>query len=142
MAKLPTIREIITKEKHIYKGTVSDKVTDPIKDFIDEEIIGIIQNIKMNNYTDVDGVRYKNKETTHYFTQDEKVPINYRKRWTKEDLMKLYKGIVIHGLDLEYLVYWMDYKYTRRQLKYRIKQEEKIRPHMINAAMLRINPKK
>lgn len=140
MERLPTIRELIHNDKDLNKVYVSDKVTDPITDFINEELLKIVKDIKMNDYKDVDGVKYKSKPKSRYYIQDEKVPLNYRKRWTKDDLKKLYKGIVIYGLNLQFLVYWMDHKFTRRQIHYKIKYEEKIRPHMINSAILRAKP--
>lgn len=80
MERLPTIRELIYNDKDLNKVYVSDKVTDPITDFINEELLKIVKDIKMNDYKDVDGVKYKSKLKSRYYTQDERVPLNYRKR--------------------------------------------------------------
>lgn len=94
-------------------------VTSPITDFIDEIEVG-------NRNEKCDG--YKPQKTR---------PVNYKRWWKKEDVLKLYQGIVKFGYNLDLLELWFEHKWTIQQIKRKIKSEEKKRPNAIIKAMER-----
>lgn len=92
-------------------------VTSPITDFLDE--------IEVGN---------RNEKSDEYKPQKTR-PINYKRWWRKEDVLKLYQGIVKFGYNLELLELWFEHKWTTQQIKRKIKSEEKKRPDAIIKAM-------
>jgi len=114
-----TIREILSEESSkkdsMVKSKIS-KVTDLRTDFIGDEIeVSSFGNLK-NCINDR--------------------PKNYKKRWRKEDILKLYRGILELGYNIELLEIYLNYKWSPKQIKDKIKREEKIRPELIAKAML------
>ena len=125
VARLPTIRNVIQESK----------VTHPATDFFEDELlITTIQDIKQH-------MKEENKRTklikTHLYSNPYKeVPISYKKWWKKDDIKKLYKGLMKYGYDISFIEKYMDYKWTRDQIRRRLKYENQIRPHLIEKAML------
>lgn len=111
-----TIKEFIIEGPPKKNPKISPNVTDVITDFIGDEIeIGKLFTFKNDK---------------------EKKPKNYRKKWKKDDLIKLYQGIMKIGYNTELLSIWFNFKWTPKQIKDKIKREEKIRPDLIAKAML------
>ena len=135
-----SIKKLIEESKYKRFPKTESKATDPIKDFIDIELIDVVKDIKEHSKS-LPGLKYKNKPREYFRVEQDLVPENYKKWWTKEDLKLLYKGIVNVGFDIESLVVWMNYKFTYKQIKYKIKREEKMRPKLISAAMDMRKPK-
>lgn len=113
-----TIREIIFEEKKFKDPRVKpkiSKVTDLRTDFFGDEIeISSFENPSNHNNR----------------------PKNFKKWWKKEDVLKLYQGILEVGYNIEFLEVYLNYKWTTKQIKDKIKREEKIRPELIAKAML------
>lgn len=135
-----SIKDILKKSRYLGTG-VGENVTDPISDFIDDELEIIVKDIKINKKEEeiknIDGVELK-KKPIKGFTRKmiEDVPVNYRKWWKKEELLRLYQGLKEYGYNLDLLVRHMNYTRSRSQIQYKIKSEEKIRPHLIKRCML------
>lgn len=63
-------------------------------------------------------------------------PKNYKKWWRKEDVLKLYQGILEVGYNIQLLEIYLNHKWSSKQIRDKIKREEKIRPNLVNQAML------
>ena len=127
--------------KNIKKDVNSqNKVTNPATDFFGDELLVTINNIKQHQKEESKKNKPKKKTKlikTHLHSMPYKeVPENYKIWWRKEDIKKLYKGLMVYGYDLSYLEYYLEYKWTRKQIDLRLKHEYRVRPHLIEKAML------
>ena len=114
-----TIREILFEESLKRNSNVKSKiskVTDLRTDFIGDEI----EVSSFGNPID------------HL---DDK-PKNHKKWWRKEDVLKLYQGILEIGYNIELLEIYLNHKWSSKQIRDKLKREEKIRPKLIAQAML------
>ena len=87
-------------------------------DYIEERCVG---------YIDDERKRAESSEPVRKF--------NSKKHWTKDELMLFYKGITVYGLDLSMLERYFQFKRTRKELKARLRVEQKVRPEMVKKAM-------
>ena len=127
MLRLPSIKNI----------NVNKPITNPVIDYIDEELINTIKDIKNN-------IKEEKKQIklipTHLKSEPFKeVTINYKKWWRKEDVKELYKGLIKYGYNIPLLEYHLNYKWSQKQIRLRLKYEYKVRPKTIEKAMLRQN---
>ena len=114
-----TIREILIEESLKKDSKVKSKiskVTDLRTDFIGDEI-------EVSSFGNSIG-----------YIDDR--PKNYKKWWRKEDVLELYQGILEIGYNIELLEIYLNYKWSPKQIRDKIKREEKIRPELIAKAML------
>lgn len=108
-----TLRELIIEGFPKKNPRIDSNVTDLITDFIGDEMeIGCLS-----------------------VTKDKK-PRNYRKTWKKEDILKLYQGLMEVGYNTELLSLYFNREWTPKQIHDKIKREEKIRPKLVAQAML------
>ena len=114
-----TIREILFEESSKKDSRVKSKiskVTDLRTDFIGDEI-------EVSSFGN--SISYLKDR-----------PKNYKKWWRKEDVLKLYQGILELGYNIELLEIYLNHKWSPKQIRDKIKREEKIRPELITKAML------
>lgn len=108
-----TLRDLINEGFPKKNPKIDPKVTDLITDFIGDEM-----------------------EIGSLFTDIDEKPKNYKKWWRKEDILKLYQGLMEVGYNTELLALYFNYKWTPKQIRDKLKREEKIRPKLIARAML------
>lgn len=125
MMRLPSIKDI----------KLDYKITSPISDYIDEELLETINDI--NNNIKEEKKKTKLIKTHLHYKPYKEVPISYKKWWTQDDVKKLYKGLFQCGYDLSFLERYLNYQWTRDQIKLRLQYEYKVRPKLIEKAMLR-----
>ena len=101
------IRELLCGIKR--KIPEDSKVTDPKSYFMDE--------IEVRKF------------------KEETKPINHKRWWKKEDILKLYQGLFEVGYSLDLLEIYFNHKWTKKQIQSKIKREEKIRPELIKKAI-------
>ena len=128
--RLPSIKDI--------KYT---NVTNPVSDYFEDEILVITKDIK-EHLESTSKKKTKLIKTYFHSMPYKEVPKNYKKWWRKDDILKLYKGLMIYGYDLSFLEYYLDYKWSREQIRRRMQVEYKIRPQTVEKAMLYAKAKK
>lgn len=114
-----TIREILFEESLKKDSKIKSKiskVTDLRTDFIGDEI-------EVSSFGN-----------SMSYLEDR--PKNYKKWWRKEDVLKLYRGILEVGYNIDLLEIYLNHKWSTKQIRDKIKREEKIRPELIAKAML------
>ncbi|KAL7720837.1 Myb-like domain-containing protein [Entamoeba marina] len=91
--------------------------------------------------------RYNDEECIGYISEsgeehretkviESKPKFNSKKHWTKEEVLKFYKGISMYGIDLGVLEKYFNSTRTRKELKSKLKVEEKVRPEIVSKAMM------
>ena len=114
-----TIKQILSEESLKRESKMKPKkykITDLRTDFIGDEIE--VSSFKKPNVCIDDR------------------PKNYKKWWRKEDVLKLYQGILEVGYNIQLLEIYLNHKWSSKQIRDKIKREEKIRPNLVNQAML------
>lgn len=124
VARLPSIRDI----------KPNSPITSPSSDYFGNEMLVIANDIKQH----LEDTTKKTKLIkTHLHSMPYKeVPKNYKRWWRKEDVKRLYKGLMKYGYDISFIEYYLNYEWTRDQIRRRLQHEYKIRPHLVERAML------
>lgn len=124
-----SIKTIINKRLPSIKHIDFSKATNPITDFIGDEIMVETKKPKPNKNmkilkTNLNSIPYK------------EVPDSYHCWWKKEDLKQLYVALTVCGYNIELITKYLNYKWTYEQIRRKLKTEYRIRPQLIEKAML------
>lgn len=124
VARLPSIRDI----------KPNSPITSPTTDYFGDEMLVIANDIKRH----LEDTTKKTKLIkTHFHSMPYKeVPKNYKRWWKKEDIKCLYKGLMKYGYDISFIERYMNYEWSRDQIRRRLHYEYKIRPRLVERAML------
>ncbi|ELP86907.1 hypothetical protein EIN_314460 [Entamoeba invadens IP1] len=96
---------------------------EPFNRYVDEECVGEISTEPSN-------------EETASEVEKKRVVAKPRKskKWDKQEILKLYTGIMKYGADFGLIELMFDDR-TRKQIKAKFKAEERVRPNMIERAL-------
>ncbi|BFU21821.1 myb family DNA-binding domain containing protein [Entamoeba histolytica HM-1:IMSS-B] len=101
------------------------ELKQPFNRYLDEECIGEISNEKSG---EENGTEHNSSKRSNLLKPKKS------KKWDKEEILKLYTGIMKYGADFGLIELMFDGR-TRKQIKAKFKAEERIRPKMIEKAL-------